>query len=99
MSDIAKSSRPSDEVRANNLALKREVIKLRREMNILRREKVSLRNQVESLRHTVQSLRDGDRDRDRIPSSEGTVPMHDSSLRSTLRSRETLLAAAGSCRG
>ncbi|EGI62171.1 hypothetical protein G5I_09524 [Acromyrmex echinatior] len=77
VADITKCSGPSDEVRANNLALEREVIKLRREMDILRREKISLRDQVESLRLTVQSLRDGDCGRDRSPSSEGTVSRHD----------------------
>ncbi|EGI70783.1 hypothetical protein G5I_00415 [Acromyrmex echinatior] len=92
VADITKCSGPSDEARANNLALEREVIKLRREMDILRREKISLRDQVESLRLTVQSLRDRDRGRDRSPSSEGTVPGRDSSVsrRSRDRGRRSL---------
>ncbi|XP_011062989.1 PREDICTED: uncharacterized protein LOC105151143 [Acromyrmex echinatior] len=78
VSDIAKG--PSDEIKANNLALEIEVVKLRREMDILRRERVSLSDQVESLKRTVQSLRGGDRGRDRTPSSDRAVSVRDSPI-------------------
>ncbi|EGI67664.1 hypothetical protein G5I_03709 [Acromyrmex echinatior] len=45
VSDIAKCSEPSDEIRANNFALERQVIRLRRKMDMLRRERISLRDQ------------------------------------------------------
>lgn len=57
-SDIVKSTGPVDEIRTNNLALEREVLKLRREMDILRRERTALRDQVETLSRTVQDLRE-----------------------------------------
>ena len=38
ISDITKNSVRSDEIKANNFALEREVVKLRREMDILCRE-------------------------------------------------------------
>ncbi|KAG5314514.1 RTJK polymerase, partial [Pseudoatta argentina] len=47
-------------------------------MDMLRCEKISLRDQVESLWRTVHALKDGDRGRDRTPSSDETVPMRDS---------------------
>ncbi|KYN29098.1 hypothetical protein ALC57_01461, partial [Trachymyrmex cornetzi] len=72
--DINKSMGPTDEIRENNLALEREVVKLRREMDALRRERTSLKDEVESLRRTVEDLRNVDgrrvRDKSRVPSSE-----------------------------
>ena len=59
---------------ANKRALEREVKRFRREMDMLRREKVSLRDQIKSLQRTVHALKDGDRGRDRTPSSDETVP-------------------------
>ncbi|KYN29295.1 hypothetical protein ALC57_01273 [Trachymyrmex cornetzi] len=42
---ILKCTEPTDEVKANNLALEREIIKLHREMDVLRRERMSLKDQ------------------------------------------------------
>ena len=39
VSDIVKYTGPTDEVRASNLVLEKEVIKLHREMDVLRRER------------------------------------------------------------
>ncbi|EGI67663.1 hypothetical protein G5I_03708 [Acromyrmex echinatior] len=90
VSDITKSSGPSDEIRANNLALEREVVRLRCEMDVLSRERdVSLRDQVESLRRTVQILRGEDRGRDRTPSSGGAVPVCDSPISCHSRRRSS----------
>ena len=85
VSDIAKG--PSDEIKANNLALEIEVVKLRREMDILRRERVSLRDQVESLRRTVQTMRDVNRGRNRTSSLDEIVPVCDFSISRRSRGR------------
>ncbi|XP_011065537.1 PREDICTED: uncharacterized protein LOC105152792 [Acromyrmex echinatior] len=100
VSDIDKRSGPSDEIRANNLALEREIIRLRREMDLLRRVRDSLRDQVESLRRTVQIMRDGDRGRDLTPSLDEIILVCDSpiSRRSrgrSLRRRDPVVDEAG----
>ena len=80
VSDISKCEGPVDEVKANNLALEREVLKLRKEMDVVRRERTALKDQVESLKRTVSILEDrgGRTDRKvlRDFSSDDTVPIH-----------------------
>ncbi|XP_018372846.1 PREDICTED: uncharacterized protein LOC108767438 [Trachymyrmex cornetzi] len=63
VADIAKGTGPSDEIRVNNLALEKEVIKLRREVDTLRRERTTMRKQINALQNTVQEMKDEDRDR------------------------------------
>ena len=90
---IDKSTGTTDEIRANNLALEREVVRLRREMDSLRSEMASLKEQVESLRRTMLAVGDGDRGRDRTPSSDGAVPLCDSPV--SRRSRGRCLKSRG----
>ncbi|KYN42695.1 hypothetical protein ALC56_02872 [Trachymyrmex septentrionalis] len=103
VSVIDKSTGPIDEIRANNLALEEEVVRLRRKMDSLRSERASLKEQVDSLRRTVLAVGDGDRGRDRTPSSDGAAPLCDSpvSRRSrgrTLRSRGPNVDVTGEAR-
>ncbi|XP_018377266.1 PREDICTED: uncharacterized protein LOC108770270 [Trachymyrmex cornetzi] len=74
VSEISRSTEPTDEIRANNLALEREVIKLRREVDNLRRERGAMREQINELQCTVQELKERNKERDRgrshIPSSD-----------------------------
>ncbi|KYN21285.1 hypothetical protein ALC57_06384 [Trachymyrmex cornetzi] len=56
VSEITKGAGPADEVRANNLALEKEIIKLRREMDALRRERTSLRDQLTDTSEVTREL-------------------------------------------
>ncbi|KYN09548.1 hypothetical protein ALC57_18335 [Trachymyrmex cornetzi] len=56
VSEISKGTGPTNEVRANNLALEREVIKLRREVDTLRREREMMREQINALQYEAESL-------------------------------------------
>ncbi|KYN17799.1 hypothetical protein ALC57_09903, partial [Trachymyrmex cornetzi] len=56
--EIVKGTGPRDEIRANNLALEKEIIKLRREVDTLRRERTTMREQINALQNTVQEMRD-----------------------------------------
>ncbi|XP_018377655.1 PREDICTED: uncharacterized protein LOC108770518 [Trachymyrmex cornetzi] len=91
VSEIVKGTRPSDEVRTNNLALEKEVIKLRREVDTLRRERTAMRKQINTLQNTVQEMKDIERERDRgrrfVPSSEEETRDEGSPIRTRGRDR------------
>ncbi|XP_018376310.1 PREDICTED: uncharacterized protein LOC108769691 [Trachymyrmex cornetzi] len=85
VSEISKGTGPTNEVRANNLALEREVIKLRREVDTLRREREMMREQINALQCTVQDLKD------RIGNESPPPPPSDEEARdagSPIRTRE-----------
>ncbi|KYN21052.1 hypothetical protein ALC57_06591, partial [Trachymyrmex cornetzi] len=74
VSEILKDTGPTDEIRANNQALEREVVKLRREVDTLRRERETMREQINALQGTVQEMEERDKKRGRgrryAPSSD-----------------------------
>ncbi|KYN21795.1 hypothetical protein ALC57_05825, partial [Trachymyrmex cornetzi] len=99
VTDIAKHSRPADEIKENNLALEREVVRLRREMDSFCRERTALKGQVETLSRTVQDLRDrkemdrrrsSRRSRDYSPESEEKIPEYRSPVTSRPRERRSV---------
>ncbi|XP_018364345.1 PREDICTED: uncharacterized protein LOC108762038 [Trachymyrmex cornetzi] len=106
VSEISKGTGPTDEVRANNLALEREVIKLRREVDTLRREREKMREQMNALQNTVQELKDRNRERgrgrSRVPSSDVETRGEGSPMRTrgrvrgerTVRSNDVYVDAA-----
>ncbi|XP_018364729.1 PREDICTED: RNA-binding protein 25-like [Trachymyrmex cornetzi] len=94
VSEIAKGTGPTDEIRANNQALEREVVKLRREVDTLRREREreTMRGQIKALQGTVQDLKDRDRKRGRgrsyVLSSDEEARDSGSPIRTRGRNRE-----------